>query len=211
MERRTTPGRTLLDRNQGYVLLTLLLLLTVLSIGLMVAVPVWQTQIRREKEEELIFRGKQYVEAIRIFQLRHPGRFPAKLEDLLEKKCIRRLWRDPMTSQGEWNLVLHLEGVGGKRAEQRPSAPARATPAAAGRGARGQGQAFSPQRVLIVPLRVLSSIQNPQILGVVSSSTEKSIRIYNEQESYDNWLFYYGQDPQKSPEIVYYSQGSRFP
>ncbi|MBM3303277.1 MAG: hypothetical protein FJY85_25445, partial [Deltaproteobacteria bacterium] len=59
-----------MDRNQGYVLLTLLLLLTVLSIGLMVAVPVWQTQIRREKEEELIFRGKQYVEAIRIFQLR---------------------------------------------------------------------------------------------------------------------------------------------
>jgi hypothetical protein len=41
---------------------------------------------------------------------------------------------------------------------------------------------------------------------VVSSSTKKSIRIYNDQESYDKWLFFYGQDPEKMPEIVYYGK-----
>ena len=56
----------------GYTLLILLFALTVLTLGLMVAVPVWETQIQREKEEELIFRGRQYIEAIRIFRLKKP-------------------------------------------------------------------------------------------------------------------------------------------
>ena len=49
------------DSNSGYTLIILLFALTVLTLGLMVAFPVWQTQIQREKEEELIFRGNQYV------------------------------------------------------------------------------------------------------------------------------------------------------
>ncbi len=210
-ERHTTLGRLTLIRSQGYVLLTLLLFIVIMSLGLMVAVPVWQTQIQREKEEELIFRGKQYVEAIRIYQLKHPGRFPSKLEELLEEKCIRRLWRDPMTSHGEWNLVLLGSAAGGKKTETRPEIPSRRRPPLGAREARPREQAFSPQQVLIVPQAALSSIQNPQILGVVSSSSEKSIRLYNEQDTYDKWLFYYGQDSQKSPEIVYPEKRPRFP
>jgi len=48
----------------GYILLLLLVAIFVLSLGLLVAVPVLETQLQREKEEELIFRGKQYLEAI---------------------------------------------------------------------------------------------------------------------------------------------------
>ena len=48
--------------------------------------------------------------------------------------------------------------------------------------------------------------RNAQIIGVVSASTQTSIKIYNDQESYDRWLFFYGQDPAKMPEIVYYGQ-----
>ncbi len=211
MERHTILGRFALFRSRGYVLLTLLLLITIMSIGLMVAVPVWHTQIQREKEEELIFRGKQYVEAVRLYQLKHPGRFPAKLEDLREEKCIRRLWRDPMTSHGQWNLVLLGTGIGRQKREARPSVPASPLPPIITREARTQQQAFSPQQVVIVPQSALSSIQNPQILGVVSSSSQKSIRLYNEQDTYDKWLFYYGQDPKKSPEIVYPEQRPRSP
>jgi hypothetical protein len=43
-------------------------------------------------------------------------------------------------------------------------------------------------------------------MGVVSSSNKKSIRIYNQQESYDRWLFFYGQDPKRMPEIEYYGR-----
>jgi type II secretory pathway pseudopilin PulG len=188
-------------------MIMLVILLTIMSVGLMVAVPVWQTQIQRDKEEELIFRGKQYVEAVRIYQLKNPGRFPKTLEELAEKRCIRRLYRDPMTSDGEWNIILHQEG-GGRMLQPRPTALARDRGAPGERGPAVRPQA-SPQRVLIAPLQALASIQNPQILGVVSSSTRKSIKIYNDQTSYDKWLFFYGQDPNKLPEITTFGQASK--
>lgn len=167
--------------SSGYTLIILLFAISVLLIGLMIAVPVWQTQIQREREEELIFRGKQYVEAIRIFQLKKPGSFPKTMDELLEEKCIRRLYTDPMTKNGEWNIILPYQRVSAK-------------------------QKGSLQRVLIVPSSMLANIDNLQIIGVVSASTQRSVKIYYEQESYDQWLFFFGQDPEKMPDITYYGQ-----
>jgi type II secretory pathway pseudopilin PulG len=192
---------------RGYVLIMLMFVVTVMAIGLMVAVPVWETQIRREKEEELIFRGNQYVEAVRIYQLKNPGSLPQKLDILVEKKCLRRLFKDPMTPEGEWNLILQMPGVNVGRGPQGFRAP--------GPGGRtGSGQpmgAATTQKIMIAPANALSSIQNPQILGVVSSSDQKSIKIYNDQESYDKWFFYYGLDPKNPPEIVYYGRQAKLP
>jgi len=194
-------------RASGYALIMLMFVVTAMGIGLLVAVPVWQTQIRREKEEELIFRGKQYVEAVRIFQIKKPGTFPKTLEELVEEKCLRRPFKDPMNPDGDWNIILLPEGGGqGGSLRQRPGGiPVR------GRQSSGQEQtqAFSAQTILVAPESALSSIRNPQILGVVSSSTLKSFRTYNDQESYDKWLFFYGQDPKQPPEIVTYGQSAR--
>lgn len=173
-----------MNREKGYTLIILMVVIAVMSIGLLFAIPVWQTQIQREKEEELIFRGKQYVEAIRLYQTKYPGRFPKTLDDLLEEKCIRKLYADPMTEDGIWNIVLHYEGI------------------------TSQKKAVV-QKVMIAPQSALSALDNPQILGVVSTSTKKSIRIYTNQESYDKWLFFYGQDPQKMPEIITYGQAEK--
>lgn len=171
----------MMDRNKGYTLIILMISVAVMSIGLLVAIPVLKTQLQREKEEELIFRGKQYIEAIRLFQIKYPGRFPKTLEQLLEEKCVRKLYEDPMTKDDEWNVILHHEGISSKKKR-------------------------AAQKILIAPQRALPSIDNPQILGVVSSSTQESIKIYNDQTAYDKWLFYYGQDPKKMPEIIYYGQ-----
>ncbi len=168
----------------------LMLAVTVLGMGLMLAVPVWRTELMREKEEELIFRGQQYADAVGRYVLKNPGRYPAKLEDLVEKKFIRRLYRDPMTASGEWNIILNPGSTG---------------PAPAGPGGM-QGAQSAAQQVLVAPLKVLSSIRQPQILGVVSASKERSVKIWNEQETYDKWLFYYGQDPKKLPKIVMYGE-----
>jgi len=170
--------------SSGYTLIILLFAVTVLIIGLLVAVPVWQTQIQREKEEELIFRGRQYVEAIRLFQLKKPGAFPKTMDELIEEKCIRRLYTDPMTKNGEWNIILTYQQASAKQ----------------------QG---SLQQVLIVPSSMLAGIDNSRIIGVVSASTLKSKKIYFKQESYDRWLFFFGQDPNKMPEIIYYGQEGR--
>jgi len=171
------PGKMKLQV-RGVMLIMLLILIATLNIGLMVAVPVWQTQMQREKEEELIFRGRQYVEAIRLYQLKHPGQFPASLEVLLKERCLRRPFKDPMTDDGQWNLILAVSA-----------------PSAGGR-----------QQVMIAPPEAVKSIFNPQIIGVVSRSRKKSIRIYNNQNTYDKWLFYYGQDPQKMPEIILWGE-----
>jgi type II secretory pathway pseudopilin PulG len=171
-------------KKEGYMLIMLMIAISVLSIGLLIAVPVWQTEIQREKEEELIFRGNEYVEAIRMLQMKKPGAFPETLDELLKEKCIRKLYKDPMTDHGEWNLILPYARVSAKRTD-------------------------SAQRVMVVPYNLLKSVDNPQIIGVVSSSKKKSIKIYLEQESYDNWLFFYGQDPKKMPEIVHYGESEK--
>lgn len=183
-----------MNRKEGYILIILMVAIFVLSIGLLVAIPVWETQLRREREEELIFRGKQYVEAIRVFQMKNPGSFPKTLDELLEEKCIRKLYKDPMSEDGEWNIILHNQG-----------APAK-TPRRERRTSQKIGIA---RKIMIAPQSAVSSIQNPQIIGVVSSSLKESIKIYNEQETYDKWLFFYGQDPKKMPEIIYYGQPER--
>jgi type II secretory pathway pseudopilin PulG len=191
----------------GYVLIMLMFVVTVMAIGLMVAVPVWETQIRREKEAELIFRGNQYVEAVRIYQLKNPGSLPQKLDILVEKKCLRRLFKDPMTPEGEWNLILQMPGVNVGRGPQGFRTPGPGVRTSPGQPMR----AATTQKIMIAPANALSSIQNPQILGVVSSSDQKSIKIYNDQESYDKWLFYYGLDPENPPEIVYYGRQAKLP
>ncbi len=168
-------------RQKGYSLLILLFTVVALTIGLLIAVPVWNTQVQREKETELIFRGNQYVEAIRLYQLKKPGQYPKKIEDLVKERCLRKLFKDPMTKEGLWNIILL------------PASP-------------GQAKGKAVQKILIVPEFVLDSIQLPRIIGVVSRSTQRSIKIYNNQETYDKWLFFYGQDPENMPEIIYYGE-----
>ncbi len=191
---------------KGYVLLLLMFAVFMISLGLMLAMPVWETQVLREREEELIFRGKQYIEAVRLYQSKNPGQFPRSFDQLMEEKCIRRLYSDPLTEDGLWNVILLTQQP--SPAGQRRGAPRTPRGQAAAKAAgRSQEQAAaSPQKVMIAPQSALSSITNPQIIGVVSSSQRDSIRIYNEQTTYDKWLFFYGQDPKKLPEIVYYGQ-----
>jgi len=208
-----TPGSPRPAKDSGgYALLILLFAIAVISLGLTAVLPVWETQMRRENEAELIFRGNQYVEAIRVYQLKNPGGFPKTLEELVEKKCLRRLYRDPMAEDGQWNVVLQQEGFGGPSPAGPAGRPAPRGPEGMGRNVPGPqgpmaglaGGAGGAQKVMVAPVSALSSIQNPRLIGVVSSSTRKSILIYNEQESYDKWLFFFGQDPKNMPEIVYY-------
>jgi len=177
-------------RQAGAMMALLLVLVAVLSVGLLVAVPVWETQVRRDAEEELIFRGTQIVEAVRLYQKKNPGRFPASLEELYKKRFLRRLYKDPMTRDGHWDLILQNDARQGSRG--------------AG-GASGAGAA-GPAQLLIVPEPSLPAIGTPRLIGVVSPSKHESVRIYNEQQSYDQWFFYIGQDPKKTPDVVYFDQ-----
>src|SRR4029450_1654825 len=65
--------RTMSRRNQtasqrGYAMAALLVGMSVMAIIMSVAMPVWNTAARRERETELIFRGEQYARAVALFQ-----------------------------------------------------------------------------------------------------------------------------------------------
>ncbi len=188
-----------MKRQAGYTFIILMAMITILAIGLLAAVPVWQTQIRREAEEELIFRGLQYVEAVRLFTQKNGGRYPASIDDLIEARCLRRPFPDPMTKDGEWDIILAADAGAGVPAGR--TAPATRS----GTGA----QAASVTRVFIVPQGSLGSVDNPRLLGVVSRSPRTSLRLYRDQDTYDAWLFFHGQSGDANPEIVRFGRADK--
>jgi type II secretory pathway pseudopilin PulG len=98
LERRRLAFRRNAD---GYVLLTLLLMVTLLILAIGVIVPSISFEIRRDREEEMIHRGVQYSRAIRTYYKKF-GRYPAKIEDLESTnnlRFLRKRYKDPVTGQ----------------------------------------------------------------------------------------------------------------
>ncbi len=98
---------------RGYTLVALAMIVAATAIFAAAVIPLWSARIRRDKEEELISRGFQYAEGIRVF-LRRFGRLPNRLEELIEvePRSIRQLWKDPMTDDGAWAVIVELPGRG---------------------------------------------------------------------------------------------------
>ena len=208
---RRSPHRGEENREAGYNLVVLMVAITVMNILIAATLPLWSRIIQHDKEEELIFRGLQYAEAIRVFR----GRFqraPVRLEELLEAKprCIRQLWKDPMTEDGKWRVLY--EGV------QQP--PGTITPqpgiddgkgeAEAG-GGKEKGSDGSSKGDSDFPVDAeegsdgsegtdtgfLTTKKKEQLTigpieGVVSKSTKRSAMIWFGQERYDQWQFRWG-------------------
>lgn len=92
----------------GYVLLAVMLAFTLILIALSVEAPRIAQQIKRDKEEELVHRGKDYATAIKRFVHKNGGRYPVSLEQLEDTNHIRFLrkkYKDPMTGEADWKLV----------------------------------------------------------------------------------------------------------
>src|SRR6188508_1049695 len=87
------PGRT----QAGYAMAALLVAMSVMAIVLSAAMPVWSQMIRRDKEEELIFRGTQYARAINQYQRKFASASPPSLDVLIEQRMLRKKFRDPMS------------------------------------------------------------------------------------------------------------------
>jgi len=104
------------DSESGYALLMVVFFAAVMLITVAVAGPNLLTQGKREKEDELIWRGGQYARAVR-FYYRKNGRFPHSLEDLTKAQneihFLRKPYKDPMNSEdGSWRLIY--VGPGGQ-------------------------------------------------------------------------------------------------
>ena len=159
----------------GYTLAILVMVIAVMAIMMAAAVEFVSFQAQREKEAELIFRGKQYVEGIRLYRQKY-GRFPMRMKELWEAdpKVLRKKWTDPITESDDWVVVFQgeegreLVAPGSTGGNSRPT-PTR-TPVFE-RAREPEGEKVGP------------------IIGVRSRSTDSSIKVYEGRTQYDLWKF----------------------
>jgi type II secretory pathway pseudopilin PulG len=83
---------------RGYMLITLMLALALITIALLAVLPDVGQQIRRDREEEMRHRGTAYMRAIQHFH-RKFGRYPSRIEDLENTnnfRFLRKRYTDPL-------------------------------------------------------------------------------------------------------------------
>lgn len=95
---------------RGYALMMVVFFTALLLIASMAAAPSVLQQGKREKEQEMIWRGRQYVRGVKLYY-RKMGRFPTSVDDLTKPKVgslrfMRQAYKDPMNAgDGTWRLI----------------------------------------------------------------------------------------------------------
>jgi type II secretory pathway pseudopilin PulG len=106
---------------RGFTYLGLLLFVALIGAGLAMAGELWSVQSQREREEDLLFAGRQIRSAVQSFYDGAPGgqqrRLPVNLQELLDdrrwqapRRHLRRLYVDPLTGAPDWLLVKGAAG-----------------------------------------------------------------------------------------------------
>lgn len=119
-ELKRSNGRLRQGRAHGFTYIGLLILVAIMGVVLATTGQVWSTAMRREKEQQLIFVGDQFRNAItRYYQnsLGQSSRYPMSLEDLLKdphyletRRYLRRIYPDPISNSMEWGVVQGPSG-----------------------------------------------------------------------------------------------------
>lgn len=100
---------------QGFTFVGLLILIAIMGVGLAATTEVWHTAVKRDREEELLFAGHQFRNAIIMYYnngLGQGGRYPMSLDDLLKdprypatKRYLRKIYLDPETNRANWEFI----------------------------------------------------------------------------------------------------------
>lgn len=106
------------NAQRGYMMITLVLVLALITIALLTVLPEIGQQIRRDREEEMIHRGTAYMRAIQHFY-RKFGRYPSRVEELentnnlryLRKRYTDPMNRDPVTGKERDFKFLHQPDI----------------------------------------------------------------------------------------------------
>jgi type II secretory pathway pseudopilin PulG len=203
---------------RGYMLITLVLALALITIALLTVLPEIGQQIRRDREEEMRHRGTAYMRAIQHYY-RRLGRYPSRLEDLENTnnvRFLRKRYKDPLsrdrgTGKEKDFKLLHQQDIilnnGPVLGPTPPGGPQGAQPGgpspAANAGTEGtvsddtgkppDAEGNSPQSPASNPGSGLSgpTFGGGPILGVASTSKATTIRVFFNKNHYNDWLFIY--------------------
>lgn len=177
---------TRMSDDRGYLMVALLVAMSIMAIMMSAALPAYHTLAQREKEAELVFRGEQIARAIGLYQRRVANAAVPSIDFLVENRYLRKKYKDPITNDDFEPLTSGAGGAPGAQSDlQRVLQQdlARAAGAAQGRGgatAQGRGGAAAQGRGGAVV---------GGIVGVTSKSPLKSLRLYNDRDTYNQWIF----------------------
>jgi len=209
----TKRGR--LHRDDGFLMAALLVAMTVMLIVMAAALPAWQTASRREKEAELIFRGKQYARAISAFSRKYGGAYPPTVDVLINEHFLRKKYKDPITGEDFVFVTPNSElpttstsplgvgastrpgGTGGSSTPQSSTAGSLNSGSGVSQSSRGlsmsttlsSGARGSTQTTARAGTPGSTAGATAGIMGVYSKSKDKSLRVYNGYDHYNEWLF----------------------
>src|SRR5882757_7461 len=115
------------NSSRGYILITLMLFMTLLTMAALAILPEITQQIQRDREEEMIHRGTEYMRAIKKYYKKF-GRYPSRIEELEntnQQRFLRKHYKDPLSTDAQsksdkdfklihpGDPVLNMLGLGG--------------------------------------------------------------------------------------------------
>ncbi len=99
--------RTTRRHQRGSAMLIVFVFAAIIAIGLFTEMPVIIFEAQRNKEQLLVDRGNEYIQAVKLYR-RKTGQFPPNL-DALEKtnqiRFLRKKFVDPFTEKADWRLL----------------------------------------------------------------------------------------------------------
>jgi hypothetical protein len=177
MEQNTVNGNSKYSRDdsRGYALLIAIIAVVIFSASLLVARALWETEIQRDLEQELIYRARHIVTGMEKYRKKN-NKYAESLEELAEKKLIRKIYKDPMSESGKWNYVMESKRFGKKNL------------------------LIVPEELLPKYLK------NNRVIGVCSSAIGESFLEYRKKRYYFEWAFYIGDNEKKEmPHLKFVS------
>ncbi|HEY7862330.1 MAG TPA: type II secretion system protein [Thermoanaerobaculia bacterium] len=174
---------------KGYTMVAVVIGIAILSIAVAAVAPAVSTVMRRERELELIFRGRQYARAIVLFQRRY-GRLPVTLEELYKARprTIRKLWKDPMCDCLDWYPLIQgtVEASTGQGGPGGGPAP----PGGGDRTYTGLRPTPAPTPGFGAPIGMGGPVG--PIIGVRSKVRKEALKQWRGRRYYDEWRFIAG-------------------
>ncbi|MDB5774605.1 MAG: hypothetical protein JWP38_738 [Herbaspirillum sp.] len=114
---------------RGFAYLAVMAVIAAMSVAALQMAGSEKVRMQREKEQILLFNGNQIAQAVGSYYESGPvkGCYPPDLEALLEDRRnfriahhLRNLYRDPLTADGQWDLLTDEDGrIMGVRSKSR--------------------------------------------------------------------------------------------
>jgi len=169
----------------------LLVAMSVMAVLMGAALPVWNKQAQREREEEYLFRAHEYARGVMKFQHKYGAAFPPSLDVLVEQRFVRRKYKDPLSGQDFQPVYqtagpLGQPGVGTAGGTTQPGQIAQGTPSSGFGSTATLGQTGGTSTGSQGPAQ-----PGAPVIGVVSKSKATSIKVYNGRTRYDQWAVTY--------------------